>query len=103
MELHTFSSLTKEFLIQYKGTMQEVDTAAIYFNSHALELKRLPNLDKDMILEAFDKTGLQVFTTTEEVLQFIRDNSQKGENILMMSSSNFGGLNLKELANEIIK
>lgn len=103
MELHTFSSLTKEFLIQYKGTMQEVDSAAIYFNSHALELKRLPNLDKDMILDSFDKKGLKVFTTTEEVLQFIRENSQNGENILMMSSSNFGGLDLKELANEIIK
>jgi UDP-N-acetylmuramate: L-alanyl-gamma-D-glutamyl-meso-diaminopimelate ligase len=103
MELHTFSSLTKEFLIQYKGTMQEVDSAAIYFNSHALELKRLPNLDKDMILDSFDKKGLKVFTTTQEVLQFIRENSQNGENILMMSSSNFGGLDLKELANEIIK
>ncbi len=103
MELHTFSSLTKEFLIQYKGTMQEVDSAAIYFNSHALELKRLPNLDKDMILDSFDKMGLKVFTTTQEVLQFIRENSQNGENILMMSSSNFGGLDLKELANEIIK
>lgn len=103
MELHTFSSLTKEFLIQYKGTMQEVDSAAIYFNSHALELKRLPNLDKDMILDSFDKKGLKVFTTTEEVLQFIRENSQNGENILMMSSSNFGGLDLKKLANEIIK
>ena len=103
MELHTFSSLTKEFLVQYKGTMEIVDKAAIYFNSHALELKRLPNLDKEMILEAFDKTGLQVFTSTEEVLQFIRENSQKKENILMMSSSNFGGLNLKQLANEIIK
>lgn len=103
MELHTFSSLTKEFLIQYKDTMKMVDNAAIYFNSHALELKRLPNLDKDMICEAFDKEGLKVFTSTEEVSQFIKENSQKGENILMMSSSNFGGLNLKDLANEIIK
>ena len=103
MELHTFSSLTKEFLIQYKGCMQLVDTAAIYFNSHALELKRLPNLNKEMIYEAFGKEGLQIFTTKEEVYNFIKANSQNGENILMMSSSNFGGLDLKELANEIIK
>lgn len=103
MELHTFSSLTKEFLIQYKGCMQAVDTAAIYFNSHALELKRLPNLNKEMIYEAFDKEGLQIFTTKEEVYNFIQANSQNGENILMMSSSNFGGLDLKNLANEIIK
>jgi UDP-N-acetylmuramate: L-alanyl-gamma-D-glutamyl-meso-diaminopimelate ligase len=102
MELHTFSSLTKEFLVQYKGTINAVDNAAIYFNSHALELKRLPNLDKEMIYQAFEKDGLQVFTTTEEVVKFIKENSKNNENILMMSSSNFGGLDLKQLANEII-
>lgn len=102
MELHTFSSLTQEFLIQYKGCMDDADNAAIYFNSHAIELKRLPNLDKDMIYSAFAKEGLQVFTSPQEVEVFVKENSKNGENILMMSSSNFGGLDLKLLAQEII-
>jgi UDP-N-acetylmuramate: L-alanyl-gamma-D-glutamyl-meso-diaminopimelate ligase len=55
-----------------------------------------------MIYQAFEKDGLQVFTTTEEVVKFIKENSKNNENILMMSSSNFGGLDLKQLANEII-
>jgi UDP-N-acetylmuramate: L-alanyl-gamma-D-glutamyl-meso-diaminopimelate ligase len=103
MELHTFSSLTKEFLSQYKGCMDLADNAAIYFNSHALELKRLPNLDKNLIYSCFAKEGLQIFTTKEEVEEFVINNSQNQENILMMSSGNFGGIDLKALANKIIE
>jgi UDP-N-acetylmuramate: L-alanyl-gamma-D-glutamyl-meso-diaminopimelate ligase len=103
MELHTFSSLTKEFLSQYKGCMDLADNAAIYFNSHALELKRLPNLDKNLIYSCFAKEGLQIFTTKEEVEEFVINNSQNQENILMMSSGNFGGIDLKALSQKIFK
>lgn len=103
MELHTFSSLTKEFLSQYKGCMDLADNAAIYFNSHALELKRLPNLDKNLIYSCFAKEGLQVFTTKEEVEEFVINNSQNQENILMMSSGNFGGIDFKALSKKVFK
>ena len=103
MELHTFSSLTKEFLVQYAHTMDLADETAIYFNSHALELKRLPNLDKDLIYSCFQKEGLRVLTTKEDIEAFVINNSKNNENILMMSSSTFDGLDLKALANKIIK
>lgn len=103
MELHTFSSLTQEFLSQYKNTMELADNAAVYFNSHALELKRLPNLDKTLIYSCFAKEGLQILTTKEEVEEFVINNSKKQENILMMSSGNFGGIDLKALANKTIE
>ena len=32
MELHTFSSLNEEFLAEYKGSMDEPDTAIVYFS-----------------------------------------------------------------------
>jgi UDP-N-acetylmuramate: L-alanyl-gamma-D-glutamyl-meso-diaminopimelate ligase len=31
MELHTFSSLTEEFLKEYNGAMNEADEAIVYF------------------------------------------------------------------------
>ncbi len=34
MELHTFSSLTKEFLKEYAGTMDLADIRKVYFNPH---------------------------------------------------------------------
>ena len=41
MELHTFSSLKKEFLPQYEGCMAAANEAFVYFNPHTIENKRL--------------------------------------------------------------
>jgi len=43
-ELHTYSSLNSEFITQYKGCLVNADEAAVYFNPHALQIKRLPQL-----------------------------------------------------------
>ena len=42
-------------------------------------------------------------TTKEDIEAFVINNSKNNENILMMSSSTFDGLDLKALANKIIK
>ena len=68
MELHTFSSLTSEFLQQYKGTMDKADVSMVYYNKHAIELKRLPDLNKQDVYEAFDKQGLKVYTDVKDML-----------------------------------
>ncbi|MBO4599172.1 MAG: peptidoglycan synthetase, partial [Bacteroidales bacterium] len=49
MELHTFSSLTAEFLKQYAGTMDKADVPMVYYSQHALQLKKLPNLDPEQV------------------------------------------------------
>ena len=56
MELHTFSSLTQEFLQQYRGTMDEADVRCVYFSQHALQLKKLPPLDPEEVKAAFEGT-----------------------------------------------
>ena len=40
IELHTYSSLSKEFLSHYKGCLDNADTAIVYFSEHALQLKK---------------------------------------------------------------
>ena len=102
LELHTFSSLTKEFLVQYKNCMDSTDCAAVYYNRHAIELKRLPDLSEEAVYEAFGKKDLKVLTDIEAVKEFILTNTDKNSNVLMMSSSNFGGLDLKELAQNVM-
>ncbi len=44
MELHTYSSLNKDFLPEYADTMNSADKAIVYFDHHALGIKRLPAL-----------------------------------------------------------
>lgn len=102
MELHTFSSLSKNFLEQYKGCMNKADKALVYYNHHAIELKRLEDLSVELVEKAFDKEGLKVTTDSSEFVQFVKQNAVDNTNILIMSSGNFGGVSIKQLAEEVI-
>ncbi len=41
IELHTFSSLNKDFIELYNGCMDDADFPFVYFNLHTIELKKL--------------------------------------------------------------
>lgn len=105
MELHTFSSLTQEFLQQYRGTMDEADVRCVYFSQHALQLKKLPPLDPEEVKKAFGG-NVDVFTDSkkmiEDVIQIFKQSSNQAMNLLMMSSGNFDGINFNQLADDII-
>lgn len=102
MELHTFSSLTEEFLKQYDGAMREADEAIVYFSPEAIALKKLPPITAEMIMKAFGREDLTVFNDSsamqEKLMQINPDNTV----LLMMSSGNFNGINVNELGKKII-
>lgn len=98
MELHTFSSLKKEFLIQYQGTMQAADTAMVYYSHHALALKKLNPLNDSFIYESFDFKGLKVLSNPEALKNELTFMDLSNSILLLLSSGNFDGINLKELA-----
>lgn len=102
MELHTYSSLTQDFLKQYAHTMDKADVAIVYYNHHAIELKRLPELNKENVYKAFEKDDLKVFTSKEEVLDTLYKINWKDTNLLMMSSGNFDGIDFNKLADKLI-
>jgi UDP-N-acetylmuramate: L-alanyl-gamma-D-glutamyl-meso-diaminopimelate ligase len=101
MELHTFSSLTQEFLQQYRGTMDEADVRCVYFSQHALQLKKLPPLDPEEVRKAFGG-NVEVFTDSSAMVAKVKAMEWKNANLLMMSSGNFDGIDFAALANEII-
>ena len=104
MELHTFSSLTQEFLQQYRGAMDEADVRYVYYSKHALQLKKLPDLDPEEVRVAFGG-DVEVFTDSkrmvDNVITLFRNNAIPA-NLLMMSSGNFDGINFNQLADDII-
>jgi UDP-N-acetylmuramate: L-alanyl-gamma-D-glutamyl-meso-diaminopimelate ligase len=65
LELHTFSSLSSEFLTHYKGSMDAADTAIVYFSPHALRLKRLPPITAEQVRKGFGNERLEVFDDSE--------------------------------------
>lgn len=100
-ELHTYSSLNKDFLYQYRDSMNESDEAIVFFSHHALELKKLPALSALDIEFAFNNTKLQVFTDSAKLREKLLKQNWKNRNLLMMSSGNFEGLNVRLLAEEL--
>ena len=102
-ELHTFSSLNKDFLNQYANTMEEADEAIVYFSPHALELKKLPLLSPADIKLSFQKDGLRVFSDPILFQQFLQNEKWENANLLLMSSGNYDGLNVKDFAAKLAK
>jgi UDP-N-acetylmuramate: L-alanyl-gamma-D-glutamyl-meso-diaminopimelate ligase len=102
MELHTFSSLSKEFLSHYKGCMDAADTAIVYFSPHAILMKNLPPLSPDQVKEGFANASLEVFTDSALLEQRLMAEDWHGKNLLMMSSGNFDGIKVEELARKIV-
>ena len=103
MELHTFSSLTQEFLQQYKGAMDEADLAIVFFSPHAIALKRLPAITSEMVLAAFGNPNIKVYTDSDILQKDLLAMSWNQANLLMMSSDNFHGIDFAELAKGILK
>ena len=102
MELHTFSSLNKKFLPHYKSTMQAADRAIVYFNPEVLKHKQLPEISKEEVAKAFDHPNLIVFTDSDKLTEELKKEEWKNQNLLIMTSGNFSGVDIKKLASELI-
>jgi UDP-N-acetylmuramate: L-alanyl-gamma-D-glutamyl-meso-diaminopimelate ligase len=101
MELHTFSSLQKNFLPHYQNSMEAADEALVYFSPAVVAHKKLPELTKDEIQNAFGNV-VTVVDSTQDVLSFIRKHNLHNSVLLMMSSGTFDGIDYDELGQELI-
>lgn len=101
LELHTYSSLNKNFLSEYAGAMSEADVAAVFYSQHALQLKRLPALSGEDVKEGFGKADLLVFDDKNELWKWLNEQRFSNANVLLMSSGNYDGLDMESFAKEI--
>ena len=101
LELHTFSSLNRNFMQEYHGVMDKADKAAVFYSQHALELKRMPELPPEIVKEGFQKAGLQVITAKEQLAEWLSGQDYNQANLVLMSSGNFDGLDLSSFAQKI--
>lgn len=100
-ELHTFSSLNPDFLSQYANTMNECDTALVYFNPQTLEHKKLPPIEPASLRDAFNRDDLFVFTHESDLINALSSMVEDKTCVLLMSSGTFNGVNLNELATNL--
>jgi len=103
LELHTFSSLSASFLSHYKGTMEEADNAVVFFNPEAILHKNLPTLTAEDVKNSFGRDDLTVFSDSQKLKAAIFRQYSSKTVVLLMSSGNFGGLNLPALVSEALE
>lgn len=102
MELHTFSSLTEQFLQQYQHAMDEADTAFVYYSPAAVQHKKLPPISPDMIFKAFQREDLHIFNDSNALKNNLLNMDWHHTVLLLMSSGNFDGINLNEFGEKIV-
>ena len=97
LELHTYSSLNAEFLKEYENTLNEADEALVFYSPDAVAIKKLESVSAEQIKGAFQKKGLKVFVNSEDFKAELENMNLSNSVLLMMSSGNYGGLNMKDL------
>ncbi len=102
LELHTFSSLNESFLKEYSGSMDDADTAIVYFNPRTIAHKKLQKISLSQVKDAFARYDIHVFTERDEVVNFLKKEKWGDKNLLMMTSGTFDGIDFQKLGDELI-
>ena len=101
IELHTFSSLNKNFLSQYDGSMLLADVAIVFIDKKTFVHKKLEPFTSTDVQLAFKDQRIMFFDDIALLESYLTDMNYHNTNLLMMSSGNYSGLDLVNLAREL--
>lgn len=97
LELHTYSSFNAEFLKEYKGALQAADEAIVFFLPESVKIKKLKEVTPAQISQAFERDDLQIYTNANAFKDFVFGQDYDNSVLLLMSSGNYGGLDLEAI------
>lgn len=103
LELHSYSSLNLEYMPLYEGALDESDDALVYFNPDVVKRNRLPELTPKLVREQFRNKDLQVFNDPDTLAGQLRSLGENALVLLIMTSGDFSGLDLRQLAREVVE
>ena len=94
-------------IVGFKGASRRLEVLAesddrVIFNDFAHSPSKLEPFTARQVADAFGSPGLMVYTDSDQLFAFLKSQSWKNANLLLMTSGNFSGKNLKELAVEIV-
>lgn len=102
LELHTFSSLNKAFLPHYKEAMNAADVAYVFYSDHTIKMKKLPPIAVSEVQQHFGHPNLKVIKDNKLLTEELKKSFKREDNLLMMSSGTFGGLDIQDFADHLI-
>jgi UDP-N-acetylmuramate: L-alanyl-gamma-D-glutamyl-meso-diaminopimelate ligase len=97
LELHTYSSLDPGFLHEYRGALNDADTAVVFYSPHAVKIKKLKPISEKQIAEAFKRDDLVIYTNPITFKEFLFSQNFENTSLLLMSSGDYGGLDFEEV------
>ena len=97
VELHTYSSLNKDFLPEYKDSLILADKAIVYYDQKAIDLKNLARIETQDICLAFNDNNLIVINSNLDLEARLLKEFSSYDIILFLGSGNFGGIELNEI------
>tara|TARA_R110000796_G_scaffold67449_2_gene154658 strand:+ start:87413 stop:88774 length:1362 start_codon:yes stop_codon:yes gene_type:complete len=103
LELHTYSSFNPEFLKEYKGALDTADLPIVFYLPESVAIKNLAPVSPKQIAEAFNRDDLKIMTDSNAFKDFLYTQNLNNTVVLLMSSGNYGGLDLEQLKNYVIE
>ncbi len=96
-ELHTYSSLSEVFINHYEHCLDNCDRAIVFYDPHAVAIKKLEMMSDERIVEGFARKDICVVHSKDELSQMLED--LQNENVVagFMSSGDFNGLTTEDL------
>lgn len=90
-ELHTYSSLSEVFIDHYKNCLDNCDKAIVFYDPHAVAIKKLEMMVDERIIDGFGRKDIVVVHSKKELLEALNDVTK--ENLVggFMSSGDFNG------------
>lgn len=101
LELHTYSSLNAEFLKEYQSALDSADVAVVFYSPEAVKIKRLEEVTAEQIAQSFNRNDLVIYTNPKAFEDYLYQLDLKNSVLLLMSSGNYGGLDLNVLIEKI--
>ena len=96
-ELHTYSSLSEVFIDHYRDALKLADRAIVFYDPHAVAIKKLELMPDERIIQGFGRADLQVVHNKAELLALLQKGQRTNVIGAFMSSGDFNGLTTEDL------
>lgn len=94
-ELHTFSSLSKDFLPQYRHTLDAADEAVVFFSEEVVRHKKLEAFTPEDVERSFGSRSVKALDNPGKLQEWLSNAPANNTVILLMSSGNLGGIDFR--------
>jgi len=102
LELCSYSSLNREYLPLYKGSLNESDQALVFYDPDVVRQRKLPDLSTEWLRQQFGKRDLEVYTEPQALEDALTGLNEPAMVLLLMTAGNFAGVDLHNLAQKVV-